>query len=218
MLRQGVVEFINRQEDMKVCGEADSIATTQSAVLRCQPDLLLLDLRLGAGDTVELIKALRAQYPALRILVFSQFDETLYAEKVMRAGAAGYVMKEEATEEVLTAIRTVLAGDMYVSRHIAVLVFQKTIEARIHAVVETAPHEHKLSDRELHIFQLLGSNYSTRRIAEELNLSIKTVEAHRENIKHKLGVECASQLIDRAKAWVEKNFQASSATPFSDRP
>lgn len=215
LLREGVVQFINRQTDLVVSGEADSVASTQATVLRHGPDLLLLDLRLGAGDTIELIKSLKAQYPSMPILVFSQFDETLFAEKALRAGASGYVMKQEATEEVLTAIRTVLRGGMYVSRQIAVLALQKSFEApnQTQTPVDSVAMVEKLSDREFHVFQMIGCGYSTRQIAGELNLSVKTIESHREHIKHKLDLENATALTESATAWVKKNLLPEARNP-----
>src|SRR4051812_14798196 len=162
MLREGVVQFLNRQQDIAVCGEADSIASAQGALSHKRPDLVLLDLRLGASDTIEFIKALKAQYGPLPILVFSQFDETIFAEKALKAGANGYVMKQEATEEVLVAIRTVLSGQMYVSRQLAVMIFQKSMEAPQPGPAEVNPQAmdvSRLTDRELHVFQLVGSGF-----------------------------------------------------------
>lgn len=203
LLRDGVVQLINRQPDLAVCGEAESITSLQDILPRCKPHLLLLDFRLGTADTIELIKGLIAQYPKLLILVFSQFDETLFAERALRAGAKGYLMKHEATEEVITAIRTVLRQEVYVSRKIAVQIFQQSLEAKVASHVATMKN---LSDRELHIFQLLGSGFSTRQIATELKLSVKTIDTHRENIKHKLGLSCAAELIQCATNWVRENL------------
>jgi DNA-binding NarL/FixJ family response regulator len=209
LLREGVVQFLNRQEDIAVCAEADSIASAQSALRRRRPDLVLLDLRLGASDTVDFIKTIKAEHGPLPVLVFSQFDETLFAEKALRAGANGYVMKQEATEEVLLAIRTVLRGQMYVSRQLAVLIFQKSMGAP----TQPPPEEegdvlgvNKLTDRELHVFQLIGTGFGARRIAEELSLSVKTVESHRENIKRKLGLATAVELNRCATDWVGKHL------------
>jgi DNA-binding NarL/FixJ family response regulator len=212
MLREGVVQLINRQEDVVVCGEGDSIASARAVVEEKKPDLLLLDLRLGGGDTLELIKSFKAQYPALPILVFSQFEETMFAEKSMRAGARGYVMKQEATEEVLAAIRALLKGEMYISRQIAVLVLQKSFDSPIQAASENDVTVEKLSDRELHVFQMIGADFSTRQIAEELRLSVKTIETHRENVKRKLNLATGRDLVSRAKDWVKANFHPDSGT------
>ncbi|MHA3772843.1 response regulator transcription factor [Verrucomicrobiota bacterium sgz303538] len=203
VLREGVAQLLNRQADLTVCGDADGVTAADRAVAEHQPDLLLLDLRMGSGDCLELIKSLRSRVPSLYILVFSQHDEALFAERALRAGANGYIMKEEASSELLTAVRTVLKGEVYVSRKIAVLLFQRSLE-------ETRPNPQQspvtlLSDRELHVFQLLGAGMKTRQVATEMGISIKTVEAHRENIKRKLSLDDAAALIRAATAWVQKS-------------
>jgi DNA-binding NarL/FixJ family response regulator len=202
-LREGIIQFVNRQDDMIVCGEADSAANTYQGVEKNKPDLLLLDLRLGQADGIELIKGLKAFHSELPILVISQHDESIFAERSIRAGASGYVTKQEATNEVMSAIRTVLAGELYVSRKIAAMVFRKAIEAR-----EESPRAgvERLSDRELQVFQMLGGGLSSRQIATELNLSLKTIETHRENIKHKLDLQSAEDLVRAATSWVQQNF------------
>jgi DNA-binding NarL/FixJ family response regulator len=199
------MDFINAQADMVVCGEADSIPSMQAKVAESRPQLIVLGLRFGTGDTFEFIKALKAQYPKLPILVFSQFEETLFAERALRAGAKGYLMKKTAKEELLTAIRNILSGQIYVSRDIGLSAFQKSLETPSQnrpngnsAAMET------LSDREMHVFQLLGSGLSTKKIAEALNLSVKTIESHRENIKCKLSLNRGLDVIERATKWVEE--------------
>jgi len=200
LYRHGLKLLIERQADLCCCGEADSAASARQAVTATKPDILILDLRLGNEDGVELIKSLKTQFPLVPILVVSQHDESMYAERALRAGANGYVMKEEATEEVLSALRTVLAGELYVSRKMAAVVLRKIFQ--LHQETPSHGLEH-LSDREMQIFQLLGRGLSTRKIAEQLFLSFKTVEAHRENIKHKLGLHLAADLLLRAAEWVQ---------------
>ena len=200
LLRAGLIQFIDRQEDLICCGEADSAASTQSAVPSCKPDLVLLDLRLRSEDGLELIKSLKSQFPELLILVLSQRDETLYAERALRAGARGYIMKEEAAGEVLSAVRAVLSGEFYLSRKLAIRLVQKSIESR---PAVSGPGIGSLTDRELQVFELLGSGLSTRQIATKLNLSFKTIETYRENIKHKLGLSGSTDLVRCATNWVE---------------
>src|SRR5437773_2675128 len=209
LFREGAVNLINQQLDMVACGNADAITSVQNALKGCKPDLVLLGLQLGTGDTLEFIKALKAQCPELRILVFSQFEETLFAERALRAGARRYLMKHAPNEELLTAIHEIVRGEIYVSRKIAMLAFQKSLETPRenghqcqcnHASIEI------LSDREVHVFQLLGSGLGTKQIAEALNLSAKTIESHRENIKRKLGLRGGAELTGRAIAWVTENF------------
>jgi DNA-binding NarL/FixJ family response regulator len=200
LLRAGLIQFISRHQDLVCCGEADSAATTHIAIADRKPDLLLLDLRLRDEDGLELLKSLKARFPDLRILVISQCDEALYAERVLRAGARGYIMKEEATEEVLFAIRSVLEGELYLSRKLAIRLVRKTIESR---PALAGPGLESLTDRELQVFQLLGAGLNTRHVAERLNLSSKTIETYRENIKHKLGLAGAADLVRYATNWVE---------------
>jgi len=207
LFRHGVMDFINSQIDMAVCGSADSIPSVRTALTGCKPDLVLLGLRLGTGDTLEFIKALKAQYPDLRVLVFSQFEETIFAERALRAGANGYLMKEATNEELLTAIRDIVCGGIYVSRKIALHAFQKSLETpRQNYPQENIIDIEILSDREMHVFQLLGSGLGTKKIAEALNLSVKTVESHRENIKRRLGLRSGADLTGRATTWVTENF------------
>jgi DNA-binding NarL/FixJ family response regulator len=200
LVREGLMAMISRHRDFICCGEADSVAGTQKAVESCKPDLLLLDLRLRSGDGLDLIKTLQSAFPSLRILVISQFDEAVYAERALRAGARGYVMKQQATQEVLTAMRTILAGELYVSPRIAALALHKMVETK--PVVPGSGIE-SLTDRELQVFRLLGGRLSTRQIAAELHLSFKTVETHRENIKHKLRLTGAAELVRYATEWVD---------------
>lgn len=200
VLRQGLIQLLDRQSDLTVCGEADSVSSAHAAVKRCRPDLLLLDLRLGSGDSIEFIKSLRNGYNDLQILVVSQHDESVFAERCLRAGADGYIIKQEASEEVLVAIRTVLAGECYISRKIAARVPGQT---GTHPRFEENASIAGLSDRELYVFQLLGSGMSTREIATLSSLSMKTIESYRENIKHKLGIKDREGLVERARNWVE---------------
>ena len=207
MLRHGIITYFNCQSDVTVCGEADDIPRTQSKVAECRPDLLLIGLRLGTGDSLEFVKALKAQYPKLLILVYSGFEEAIFAERALRAGANGYLMKKATREEMLIAVRDVLRGQIYVSRELALHAFQKSLETQPqHRLLEKAPRVENLSDREMHVFQLVGSGLGTRKIAHALNLSVKTIETHRGNIKGKLGLHSGAELTERATAWVVENL------------
>ena len=199
LFREGLVQLINRERDLCCCGETDNAAATQRAVATLKPDLLVLDLRLKHGDGLELIKALKARFPALRILVLSEHEETLYAERALRSGAKGYLMKDQAADEVLDAIRVTLQGELYVSRKMSVLALHKLL-AKIPA--REGHYVERLTDRELQVFQMIGAGMATADIAIELKLSYKTVEAHRENIKHKLGLRNAIDLLCHATHWV----------------
>src|SRR5438270_1439148 len=207
LLRHGISDYLNRQPNLIVCGEADNIRDARDKVAECKPQMLVTALRLGAGDSLEFVKSLKAERPSLLILVYSAFEEAIFAERALRAGAAGYMMKTAPAEELLVAIREIVAGNVYVSRDVAIRAFKKSLDspaeqrsARPTIGIET------LSDREMHIFNLLGSGLPNRQIAHSLSLSVKTIETHRENIKRKLGVNCSRDLIEVATKYVELTF------------
>jgi DNA-binding NarL/FixJ family response regulator len=209
LLRHGVAQFLNCQLDMSVCGETDNIRDARHKLHECKPQLLLTALRLGTGDSLEFVKSLKSERPTLLILVYSAFEETIFAERALRAGADGYVMKKAPKEELLTAIREIVSGNIYVSREVAMRAFKKSLETRSEQQQRsTGPTIgiEKLSDREMHIFFLLGSGLGNSQIAHSLNLSVKTIESHRENIKHKLDLTCSRDLIACAKKYVEVTF------------
>ena len=209
LLRYGVAHFANSQPDMIVCGETDNIRDARHKIHECKPHLLLIALRLGTGDSLEFLKALKSEHPALLILVYSAFEETIFAERAFRAGADGYVMKKAPKDELLTAIREIMSGNIYVSRDVAMRAFKKSLETRSeqqHRSARPTIGIEKLSDREMHIFFLLGSGLGNSQIAHSLNLSVKTIESHRENIKHKLDLSCSRDLLACAKKYVEVTF------------
>jgi DNA-binding NarL/FixJ family response regulator len=211
LLRYGVSTYLNLQPDMIVCGETDNISDTRSKIAECKPHLLLTALRLGNGDSLELIKAIKTQHPGLLILVYSAFEETIFAERALRAGANGYLMKKAPRDEILTAIRDILRGQIYVSRDLALHAFQRSLETPSRTRASgTLPAVDDLSDREMHVFQLIGSGLGTKKIAHSLNLSVKTIETHRENIKRKLGLNSSRQVVEHATKWVEETFLPSS--------
>lgn len=201
MLRGGVCRLIDQQADLICCGEAGTSAEAQAAAASLRPDLAILDLRLNGGDGLELIKILKSQFPHLRILVLSQFGAPLYVERALRAGALGYVVKEQGAEELLSAIRTVLAGQVYLTRGLAACLLQTFVGPALGAPRSAVE---RLTDRELHVLQLLGTGMSTRKIAGELKLSFKTIETHRENIKHKLSIRDATELVRYATDWARE--------------
>ena len=202
----GLMQLVNSQPDLACVGAADNIADARRLVEECQPHLTILDLRLKGGDALDFIKTLRVEHPEVKVLVLSQYDELLFAERALRAGASGYIMKENATDELLRAIRKVLAGELYYSERVAAAVVQRTLRekpAGPHAGIDV------LSDREMQVFQLLGASYSAREIAEQFQLSRKTIEAHSENMKHKLGLHNASELKRFARKWATENLMPS---------
>src|SRR6266542_1232567 len=206
LLRYGISAYLNSQPDMVVCGEADSLLDAGSKIAECQPQLLVTELRLGTGDSLRLVKELKTANRALRILVYSAFEESIFAERAMRAGADGYVMKRAPREELAAAIRDIVKDGIYVSREVALSGFRKSLRRRpknSHSP-RSANALENLSDREMHIFQLLGSGLGTREIAQSLHLSVKTVESHRENIKHKLRLSSGTRLRERAAKWAKE--------------
>ena len=208
LLRYGISAYLNSQPDMVVCGEAGSIPVAQRKIAECSPQLLLTSLRLGAGDTLGFVKTLKAEQPRLLILVYSAFEESIFAERATRAGARGYVMKRAPREELAAAIRDIVKGGIYVSREVALNAFRKSLQRgrKTNRGPRSANVVENLSNREMHIFQLLGSGLGTKQIADSLDLSVKTVESHRENIKHKLRLSSGAELRQRAAQWVAKTF------------
>jgi DNA-binding NarL/FixJ family response regulator len=212
LLRYGISAYLNSQPDMVVCGEADNILDAGTNIAECQPQLLVTELRLGAGDGLKLIRQLKAKNRALRILVYSAFEESIFAERALRAGAGGYVMKRAPTEELAAAIRDIMKDGIYVSREVALRWFRKSLQRQRRPKnsysLGAGSALQNLSDREMHIFQLLGSGLGTREIAQSLHLSVKTVESHREKIKHKLRLSSSAQLCERAAKWVARSLSA----------
>lgn len=210
LLRYGISAYLNSQPDMVVCGEAESVEDVRSSIAECQPQVLVTALRLGTEDSLKLIKKLKTETPQLRILVYSALAETIFAERAMRARADGYVMKQAPREELAIAVREILKGGIYVSRQVALSAFQKSLQPRPknHHLPRSGTWLEELSNREMHIFQLLGSGFGNRQIAASLGLSVKTVDSHQENIKHKLHVRSCAELRKRAAKWVEQTFDA----------
>lgn len=199
VFRHGVVSVISQQADLTVCGEADQASTALEAMRRLKPDLALLDISMPGTNGIELIKLMLAEQPKLQILIVSMHDESLYALRALRAGAKGYVMKAEAMTQVILAIRKVIEGQIYVSARFSErLVFKavQSLEGGMGSPVD------KLSDRELEVLQLIGKGFGTREIANELHLSVKTIETHRAHIKEKLGFKDAGEMVRFAIEWV----------------
>jgi DNA-binding NarL/FixJ family response regulator len=203
LLRYGLNAYLNSQPDMTVCAEADSIPEARSKIAECKPHLLLTAFRLGTGDTLEFVQALKAEKPGMLILVYAAFKESIFAEWALRAGANGYLVKTAAKEELLTAIRDVLRGQIYVSRDLAIPAFRKSLGTSVQNHVSgNLPVVDNLSHREMHVFLLIASGLGTKKIAHSLRLRVKTIETHRENIKHKLGLNSGQQLVERAIKFV----------------
>src|SRR6201987_725677 len=195
LLRQGLALMLNRETDLTVFGEAEEAQTAMKAIAAKKPDILIADISLNGPDGLDLLKTVRSSYPDLPVLILSMHDESIYAERALRARANGYIMKQEATEKVLTAIRRILAGEIYLS--------EKMANKLLHQYISRAAWKENsrlavLSDRELEVFRQIGEGRSTRQIAENLHLSIKTVETYQAHIKEKLSLRTGRELVQHA--------------------
>ncbi len=200
IVREGLTTIINEQTDLVVCGEAEDAQTALEAVGTLRPDLMIVDISLKGINGIELVKLIQRRYEKMPILVLSMHDESLYVERVLRAGARGYIMKQEGTEMVVTAIHKILGGDIYVSEAMR----KKLLRTFQESQPETSgPSVERLSDRELEVFRLIGQGYGTRQIADTLHVSVKTVNTYRQHIKEKLKFETGSELLRHAIQWVQ---------------
>src|SRR3954469_22381869 len=201
VVRFGIAQLINRQTDMVVCGEEEDAANALTAITTQRPDLVIADISLKDSSGLELMRNIKAQFPKLPVLVVSAHDESIYAEIAFRAGALGYLMKDQALDKIVVAIRRVLSGAIYVSDALGARMLQRQVRGQTD--INQSPVK-SLSDREMEVFQLIGQWKKTREIAEELHLSIKTIEYYREQIKRKLNLKSASELTHYATQWVQR--------------
>jgi DNA-binding NarL/FixJ family response regulator len=198
IVRQGLALLINREPDLSVCGDAEEAGTALQRIESLRPDIVLVDISLSGPDGLDLLKSVRAYDSHLPVLILSMLDETLYAERALRAGANGYIMKQEATERVLVAIRRILGGDIYVSDRMSSLMMHQFVGG---GLAQSESPVAGLTDRELEVFRLIGEGRGTRQIAEELHISIKTVESYQAHIKEKLSLRNARELVQCAIQW-----------------
>jgi DNA-binding NarL/FixJ family response regulator len=198
LVREGLSNLINGQDDLIVCGEAKDSAQAINGVAKARPDVALIDISLENESGLELVKQLKSQFPQVALIILSMHDEALYAERALRAGARGYVMKHETSKSVLASIRRVLGGGVYVSERIVNRMARRLTSSR--EPVASSPVE-RLSDRELEIFRLLGQGRTTSQIAGDLNLSLKTVQAYCARAKEKFGVTSLTELLRAAIRW-----------------
>ena len=205
VVRFGIAQLINRQADLVVCGEQEDASKALTAIETLKPDLVIADISLKDSSGLELMRNIKALHPGLPILVVSAHDESMYAEIAFRAGALGYLMKQEVLERIPTAIRRVLSGNIYVSDTLAARMLQQQVRGQTD--VNESPVK-GLSDRELEVFQLIGRWKKTKEIAAELHLSVKTIEYYREQIKRKLNLKDAGELTQYATAWVQRETPA----------
>jgi DNA-binding NarL/FixJ family response regulator len=210
IVRQGLGLLINREADLVVCGEADGAPAALQGIASVQPDLMVIDISLDGPDGLELLKTIRIKEPILPVLILSMHEESTYAERSLRAGANGYIMKQEATERVLVAIRRILEGKVYLSERLT----NKMLEQFVHGSgTSKADPIRTLSDRELEVYRLIGAGHGTRQIAEELHVSVKTVESYQAHIKEKLCLRNARELVQHA---IESTLTEKSASSAAD--
>jgi DNA-binding NarL/FixJ family response regulator len=198
IVRQGLRRLIEQEDDLQVCGEVESVREAKMAIRELKPDAVIVDISLKQGDGIELVKDTRAHYSSMPMLVLSMHDESIYAERMLSAGANGYIMKQAASDQFLLALRRVLEGGIYVSEAVGNSMIQKFASGG--AYISSNPID-RLSNRELQILHMIGKGLSTRQAAEALNLSVKTVESHRQRIKRKLSLATGSQLVQYAVNW-----------------
>ncbi len=203
VVREGLTAKLSAQPDLEVCGEAEDVAGALTLAESAQPDVYVVDISLKGGDGIDLIKRLRARDEAARVVVWSMHQEGLYAERALRAGALAYVHKGKATREILQAIRSALAGKVYLGEDASARLLGRLVGAGGRPA-ERAPIE-RLSDRELEAFRLMGQGRTTEQVAEAMHVSPKTVETYRGRIKEKLGLSNSTELIQRATQWVLEN-------------
>ena len=200
LVREGLVNLINQQANLEVCGEAGNEVQALEVINQTRPDVAVVDISLETGSGIELLKNIKVYHPAVKCLVLSMHDEGLYAERALHAGARGYIMKREAAKKVIAGIQAVYAGQLYVSEKIAAVMAEKFVGGKSSA--NASPIE-ALSDRELQVFELLGQGQSTRQISENLHVGFKTVQAYHARIKEKLQLANASELMRAAIRWNE---------------
>jgi DNA-binding NarL/FixJ family response regulator len=199
IVREGLAQMINREPDLAVCGYAADMHSAVQLIGALKPDILIVDISLNGPDGLDLLKHIRAHDPGLPVLILSMHDESIYAERALRAGANGYIMKQEATNNVLDALRCILNREVYVSPRIANKMLQQFVggssNEKTHSSVDG------LSDRELEVLRLIGAGHGTRQIAEELHLSVKTVETYQAHLKEKLALRNSRELVQYATRW-----------------
>jgi DNA-binding NarL/FixJ family response regulator len=201
LVRQGLAMLINKSSDLRVIGQAADTQGALALMAEKEPEVAVIDLSLAGGSGLDLLKEVGRRHPSVLTLVLTMHDELFYAERALRAGSRGYVMKGEETDEVLEAIRQVLKGEIYVSEHLRSTLVQRASEPGPNAPTSAVE---SLSDRELEVFELVGRGQPTREIAKQLSVSVKTVETHRHRIKEKLGLRSGTEMVRYAIRWVER--------------
>lgn len=208
LIRRGLTTLINGEPDMEVCGQAEDASSALQEIIKLQPELVTVDITLKGNSGLELIKSIRAYNPKIQILVLSMHHESIYALRVLKAGARAYIMKQDVITKVLEAIRRIRSGHLYVSDDVASQMLNRLVGGETGD--DTSPVA-TLSDRELEIVNLIGNGMLTREIAAKLHVSVKTVETHRAHIKEKLNLRNATQLVQFCVRWVEENKAGNEA-------
>jgi DNA-binding NarL/FixJ family response regulator len=203
IFRMGMAELLNQEKDFVVCGLAEDIAGARQVIQADSPDLAIIDITLAGDNGLDLVKELTSRKTSPLILVLSMHDEQVWAERAIRAGARGYIMKKEASDNVISALRNIRAGKIHVSASIMDRLLDRL---QMQPDGPATPTVDMLTDRELQVFRLIGAGLSTREIAEQMKLGIKTIGTYRDRIKQKLGLKSAAELIRRAVLWTEREF------------
>ncbi|UCF40841.1 MAG: response regulator transcription factor [Gemmatimonadota bacterium] len=201
IVRQGLEQLIDAEQDLTVCAQASDAPTALAAVEQERPDLAVVDISLAGSDGLELVKQIRERWPAVKVMVLSMHSESVYAERTLSAGAQGYIMKQEPPDRILHAMREVLQGNVFLSDALRAKLLQRLVG--VTAGRERTPIE-RLTDRELTVLRLIGAGRGTRKIAQELGLSVKTIETYRENLKRKLHLDSAAELVQYAVRWLQQ--------------
>jgi DNA-binding NarL/FixJ family response regulator len=199
VVREGLAQMINREADLTVCGQAADMPGALQMIDALKPDILIVDISLNGPDGLDLLKHIRVKDPVLPVLILSMHDESIYAERALRAGANGYIMKQEATDNVLIALRRILGREIYVSARIANKMLQHFVGTGSAPARNSSVDD--LSDRELEVLRLMSNGHGTRQISEELHLSVKTVESYQAHLKEKLSLKNARELVRYAVEW-----------------
>lgn len=202
LVRQGLAQFINQEKDMEVCGEASDGYQALQIIGDLKPDLVTVDIEMEGLSGMDMVRNMKVQYPDVPVLMLSMYDESLYAERALRAGARGYMMKQEEPEKVVQAIRIILNGDVYVSEKATSKILKLLSDSKSNEQSSTVD---RLSDRELEVFKMIGENYRTRHIATKLHLSAKTVESYKARLKQKLILKDAAELARYAAEWMKSS-------------
>jgi DNA-binding NarL/FixJ family response regulator len=206
ILRMGMRELLNQEEGFEVCAVAENISSARKAIKETNPDMAIIDISLAGDNGLDLVKEISSSNKSISMLVLSMHDESVWAERAIRAGARGYIMKKEAAESIVAAVRNIMDGKVHVSEKIMARLLDKF---HINPDSSTASTEEALTDRELEVFRLIGLGLSTREIASRMNLGIKTIGTYRDRIKQKLRIKSGAELIRRAVLWTEKDTSVS---------